>query len=128
MRIRSSSLAQEAAFRGQEYAAEVAAAASWAGEVGEIEAEEYRRIADRFPRRPAIITPAPPLPAVAATAFPGVRLRTPAEIGAVAEICRTCPSGAYEDGRCRACRRCGGLRRAEDLARLSTNHCLYGYW
>lgn len=55
-----------------------------------------------------------------------VRLRTPDEQDAALAVCSNCPE--LVDGRCRACRLCGGKRQVTNLVKLNTNRCPLKKW
>lgn len=61
-----------------------------------------------------------------ARGFSGVTLRTPEQIAAILEICATCDR--FTDGKCKLCRVCGGLRRVDDWARMSSHRCPDKKW
>ena len=58
--------------------------------------------------------------------FAGIRHRTDQEKAAILKICEPCDNNV--DGRCKLCRVCGGLRKIEDWADLSSHHCKDGLW
>ena len=60
-------------------------------------------------------------PARRAVNFPGIKLRSDAEIQAILSICAPCKR--FNAGKCTLCKSCGSTRVVSDFARLSIHHC-----